>query len=192
MTEAGGTAYRCGSAARWLPRTMAVAVLVAGLLAVARVDPDAGVPGTGTFRILLVAAAAVAALWVVRKGAEVRLQVSLQTGALVFERGIHRVELPLDAIDAIGYEPPFGASRSWLPAAVLVDRDGDRWRLSALLGSGERLVEEIVGEGGRESLRAWASAHRVPERMARSALRVRIGYVAALAVALAPAALWLL
>jgi hypothetical protein len=73
---------------------------------------------------------------------------------------------------------------------VLVDREGTRWRLSSLLESGEELIAEVVARGGREALGSWAAAHRVPDRMARATLRIRLGYAAALAVAAAPAALW--
>ena len=82
---------------------------------------------------------------------------------------------------------PFGASRFWLPAAVLVDRQGREWRLSALLASGDRLVEEIVERSGREGLAAWAKEHRVGKRMSRATLRVRVGYAVALAILLVAA-----
>ena len=161
MSHGTDVVYRCGTAARWLPRTVAGTVLVAGLLAVGRLDAGRAVPGAHTFRALLIVATAIAALWIVRKGAEVRLQVRVDDTALTFEWGRSSVSLPLDKIDAIRYEPPFGASRNWLPAAVLVDRDGREWRLSALLGSGDRLVDDIVRLGGREGLATWAAEHHV-------------------------------
>ena len=62
MSAPSGERYGCGPAARWLPRTLAVAVLLAGLLAVARIDPEAGVPGARTLRILLLVATVISAM----------------------------------------------------------------------------------------------------------------------------------
>jgi hypothetical protein len=172
-----------------LPRTLAGAVLVAGLLASAHVEPT--LPGANTLRALLAVVAAIAALWVVRRAGEVRLRVTAGAKGLTFERGAHSASLPYDDIDAIRFEAPFGASRSWLPAAVLVDRQGRDWRLCALLSSGDRLVADIVERSGREGLATWVDEHRVLRRMSLSRLRVRLGYAMALAVLLAPALLYL-
>jgi hypothetical protein len=183
----GGTesSYRCGLAARWLPRTLAASVLVAGLLVAGRVDTDLGVPGARTLRGLLAVGAAVAALWILRKGGEVRLRVTAGAEGLAFERRKQSLSLAFDDIDGIRYEAPFGPSRFWLPAAVLVDRHGREWRLSALLRSGGRLVDEIVERSGREGLGTWATEHRVVKRMSRATFHVRVGYAVALAILLA-------
>jgi hypothetical protein len=183
------SSYTCGPAARWLPRTLAGAVLVAGLLASAHVD--AALPGARTLRALLVVVAAIAALWVVRKAGEVRFRVTAGATRLTFEHRAHSASLLYEDIDAIRFEAPFGASRSWLPATVLVDRQGRDWRLCALLSSGDRLVGDIVVGSGREGLATWADEHHVRQRMARSHLRVRLGYAVALVVLLAPALLYL-
>jgi len=181
------SSYRCGLAARWLPRALAGAVLAAGLLVAGTVNTDRGVPGARSLRALIAVGAAVAALWIVRKGGEVRLRVTAGADGLAFEWRHQSASLALDDIDGIRYEAPFGPARFWLPAAVLVDRHGREWRLSALLASGDRLVEDIVERSGREGLATWAEEHRVGKRMARATLRVRLGYAVTLAILLAAA-----
>ncbi len=182
MSESLGGGYRCGGAARWLPRALAGSVLAAGMLAGARIEARGGVPGSASFRVLLVLAAAATALWIVRKGGEVRVQARPDAEGLVLTTGNRRARVAFDDLEAVRYEGAFGPSRSWLPAAVLVDRFGSGWRLSALLDDGARLIDEIVERSGREDLAAWVAAHRVRARMARAVLLVRAGYSVAAGV----------
>jgi hypothetical protein len=160
-------------------------VLATGLLVAGTVDTDAGIPGARSLRVLIAVGAAGAALWILRKGGEVRIRVRAGAEGLAFEWRKQSAGLAYEDIDGIRYEAPFGPSRFWLPAAVLVDRHGKEWRLSALLASGDRLVGEIVEHSGREGLATWAEEHRVGRRMSRATLRVRIGYAVALAILLA-------
>ena len=191
MSEPPRSLYRCRAPARWLPRTLAAAVLVAGMLAAARLEAYAAVPGARAFRIALVVASAALALWIVRKGAEVRLRVSVGVDAVELEIGGRGASLPLEEIASVRYEPPFGPSRSWLPAAVLLDRHGASWRLSGLLDGGERALAEIVAQSGREDLAAWVAAQDLEAKMARHSLRVWLGYALALVVMIAAAAHYL-
>jgi len=168
--------YTCGRAAHWLPRTLAGALLLAGLLAAARVDPEAAVSGSRRFRALVVLAGAVLALWVVRKGGEVRQGVVSGDDALEVRYGARSRRLAYADVDAIRWDGPFGAGRSWLPAAVLVDREGREWRLCSLLQRGERLLGEIVERSRRPALATWAAEYRVGRRLARTGLRLIAGY----------------
>jgi len=182
VNERAAARFSCGSAARWLPRALAGAVLVVAMFTVARLQAEPAVYGVRTFRMVLLVAAAAAALWIVRKGGEVRLIVSVAEDRVDFELGSRSAGVAYEEIDAVGYEAPFGPSRSWLPAAVLLDRQGRVWRLSGLLSDGERLVDEFVGRCGREDLAAWIDAQGIRSKMGRAALRIRIGYAVVLVV----------
>jgi hypothetical protein len=182
VNEVPFSSYVCGPAARWLPRALSGSVLTAGLLAVARLGGVAGIPMSQGFRLLLMMLAAAAALWIVRRGGEVRIRVSVAADGVVFEAGSHRACVFFEKIRALRFEGPFGPSRSWLSAAVIVDNTDREWRLSGLLARGERLIDEIVRRSGREDLGAWVEAHAIRDKMARAALRVRAGYTLALGV----------
>ena len=182
MTANDVSSFACGAPARWLPRALGGSVLAAGILAAGRVGSQSSAGGAQGFRLLLLMAAAAAALWIVRKGGEVRVRVSVEAEGIVFEVGSHRVSLEFERIEALRYEAPFGPSRSWLPAAVVVERGGREWRLSALLTAGDVLIDTLVNRSGREDLVAWAEAHGIRDKMSRSSLRLRIGYAFALAV----------
>jgi hypothetical protein len=157
-------------------------VLVAGLLAVARIGAQSTVSGARSFRGLLVVLAAIVALWIVRKGGEVRLRVRADRKGLSFEHRGKSAGLAYADIDAVRYEAPFGAGRVWLPAVILSDRRGREWRLCALLAGGDRLLAEVVERSGRDDLAAWVEAQRIVEKMSRSVMRVRVGYALAAAV----------
>jgi hypothetical protein len=187
VSEASEASYACGTAARWLPRVVAGSLLTAGLLAVGRLGMQPGVPGARTFRMLLVMATALAALWIVRKGGEVRIRVHVAAAQIRFELGRRGASLSFEDIEGVRYEAPFGPSRFWLPATVLVGRDGRGWRLSALLDSGGRLVDEIVERSGREDIAAWVDALGIRERMGRARQRVRVGYAIAAGIVLVAA-----
>jgi hypothetical protein len=185
VSEAGSTIHACGRAARWLPRTLAGAVFAAGLLAMARPGTSgADAPPARPFRAAVVLVAGVAALWIVRRGGELRGRNVVGPDSLAFEQGPHRTELPFDEVESLRYEAPFGVSRSWLPAAVVVGRDGRAWRLPALLADGARAIETVIERSGRSDLAAWAEAQRVVERMGRATTHVRLGYAGAAAIVL--------
>ena len=188
MSEPPVSSYVCGPAARWLPRALAGSVLVAGLLAVAGIGSQAKIPLSQGFRLLLMMTTAAMALWIVRKGGEVRIRVSVDAQGIVFEAGSHRRSVVFEKIEALRFEGPFGPSRSWLSATVVVDKTEREWRLSGLLARGEELIDEIVQKSAREDLAAWADAHRIREKMARATLRVRAGYTAAFVVVILAAA----
>ena len=186
--NSGERIHRCSAAARWLPRAFAGAVLVAGMLVAFALDPDATVPLVRPFKRGLVLVSALVALWLVRKGGEVRVGVGAGAEGLVFLAGPRRLDLPYREIAALRYEPPFAVSRSaWIPALALIDRRGTSWRIPALIERGERLVTALIDLSGREDLAAWADALDIERRMSRSGRRVAVGYGAAALIVVAAA-----
>lgn len=174
--------YRCGLAARWLPRALAASVLVAAVLAAFRFDPHEVLTASKYLRNLLAVLGGALALWIVRKGAEVRTEFAVSDTELLVRHGARSWSLRLQDLERLAYESPFAQSRTWLPALVLRDRFGQAWRISALLDHGERLLDELLAKAGRSDLRSWAETLRLRETLARSGRRVVIGYVASAAV----------
>jgi len=174
--------YRCGLAARWLPRALAAAVLVAAVLAAFRFDPHEVLSASKYLRNLVAVLGGVLALWVVRKGGEVRTAFAVGADELLIRHGAREYSLRLEDLDRLAYETPFAQSRTWLPALVLRDRFGQAWRVPAFLNGGDRFLEELVAGTGRNDLRAWAETLRLGEIMGRAGRRVLIGYVASAAI----------
>jgi hypothetical protein len=183
-----GRVYRCGAAARWLPRCLAAAILGGALLASYRFGPKTVQAGWTYAGPLVVIAGAAAGLWILRKGAELRIGLILSEGGLEFVDGGRRTLLRWQEIDSLSYAPPFSSGRYWLPATVLGDRDGRGWRISALMADGESLIGELLRRAGRSDLDAWADALQLERRMARPGLSIVGGYAAASVVLVA--ALW--
>jgi len=174
--------FRCGAAARWLPRCLAAAILVGALLASYRVGPKAHAAGWSYAGPLVVVAGAAAALWILRKGAELRTGLVPVEEGLEFVDGRRRTLLRWKEIDSLSYAPPFSTGRYWLPAAVLGDRDGRGWRISALTSDGTELIGELLRRASRSDLDAWADALQLDRRMARPGRSVLCGYAVAAAV----------
>ncbi len=168
--------YRCGSAARWLPRALAAAVLGVALVAAGGIDPTDRLGLTRPLRIFVVMSGAVSALWLMRKGAELRLRVHVNAGGLGLERGAWKGEIGFDDLDRLEYETPLATSRSWIPALVLRERNGTGWRVPALLGAGDRLIVELIERSGRKDLAAWADVLRLRRRMGRPGTLTLVGY----------------
>jgi len=171
--------YRCGAAARWLPRVLAASVLAASVLAAFRFDPYDVLTAARHLRSLLAVLGAVLALWIVRKGGEVRTAFAVVGGELQLRHGTREYSLRLEDLERLSYETPFAQSRTWLPALVLRDRFGQAWRVSAFLDGGERFLENLLDAAGRSDLRSWAETLGLGEIMSRARRRVLIGYVAA-------------
>ena len=162
---------------------MAGSLLATALIATRRVDPELLVSGSRGFRTAVIVLAAILAGWILRRGSEVRLRIEVKNDReLLFELGAQQSTLRLVDVEALRYDAPFGVSRSWLPATVLIDRGGREWRLPALLDAGDRLVEEILQRGGKQNLEAWARAFSIRSRMGRGGSRVRVGYATAAAI----------
>jgi len=175
--------YGCGTAARWLPRILAAAVLVTAMCAALRID------GTGDsllsiVRRSVVVAGALLALGVARKGSEVRCKFSLTEDALTVVAGSRHSRLDLADIHRLDYAAPFSGSLSWLPAAVLVDKDGRNWRVPAVVHDGDGLFTELLRNADRHDLDSWAEVYRIVPRMGRYTFRIRVGYGVATAIAL--------
>lgn len=175
--------YGCGAAARWLPRTLAAAVLATAMFGALRIDGsgDALIP---TVRRLVIVAGALLALGVARKGSEVRCRFGLTDRALTVAVGSRRFDLELAAIQRLDYASPFSGSLNWLPATVLVDKDGRSWRVPALVNEGDELFEDLLRRTDRHDLDSWAEVYRIVPRMARYSFRIRFGYGVAAAIAL--------
>ncbi len=145
----------------------------------ARIYP--GVDGTGWShaRTLVVLIGAAMALMIVRAGGMVRAEFSLLAEALHVRVGKHERELPYEMIESMDYETPFVTRTEWLPAMVLTDRFGKRWRIPSLLAEGQRFVTELTEAAGRDDLRSFASAHGLHAKMAAAGGRIAVGYALA-------------
>lgn len=174
--------YRCGLAARWLPRVLAAAVLVAAVLAAYGFDQHDVLSASKYLRNLVAVLGGVVALWIVRKGGEVRTAFAVGIEELLIRHGAREYSLRIEDIDRLAYETPFAQSRTWLSALVLRDRFGQAWRVPAFLSEGDRFVDELLARTGRSDLRAWADTLRLSEIMARTGRRVLIGYAASAAI----------
>ena len=173
--------YRCGVAARWLPRTIAAAVLATAMLSAFRIDATSQALAP-TVQQFVVFAGALVALGVARKGSEVRCVFGLTRDALTVGVGSRNLRLGLAEIQRLDYAAPFAGSTSWLPAAVLVDRDGRVWRVPALIDGGDQLFSELLRRAERHDLDSWADVCHIVPRMGRYRLRIRIGYAVAAAI----------
>ena len=119
--SAGPCSYRCGVSARWMPRTVAAAVLLAALLGSFRLEAG-DLNSTGfPLRVFLMVSGGAMALWILRSGAEVRLVVALEDERVTLSYGGRRSSsLPLSRIEHFEFDYPMTASRRLLPAAVLL------------------------------------------------------------------------
>jgi hypothetical protein len=181
--------FRCGVAARWLPRALGGAVLAASTLVSLEVDSTI-VRLLPHVRSLMVITGALLAWVIVRRGEEVRLVFGLARDALWIGGEPDGVRLQFRDIRRLDWAPPFSGSLAWIPAAVVVDRNGKPWRVPALVDEGDAMVRELLARAGRHDLDTWAEVYRVPARMGRYRARVRTGYAIALAVVLAGTLHW--
>jgi len=170
---------------------LGAAVLIAAMLVALRLETPARVPTAEMFRRGLVMAAALVALWIVRRGGEMRRTVEVGERGLSFAGGAQPVELRYDEIETLRYVAPFGASRDWLPALALHDRAGRVFRVPAFVERGERLVERILECADRDDLRAWADAQKLGPRMGATRRRLVAGYALCGSVVVAAAVYYL-
>jgi len=182
VTESTFEIYRCGTAAAWLPRVAGGALLAAAVLIVLSVDPDGSAPYSGMVKGAVLTAAAGGALLFVRRGSEVRFKIGVGPAALRISAGKVSFDLAWEEIETIDYDPPFGTSVGWLPALVLVDEKGRRWRIPAVIDDGPALLASVLERSPRPELRTWADARSLAGRLARARLFVVGGYVAAGAI----------
>jgi hypothetical protein len=168
-----------------MPRVVGGAVLAAAAIVNLGLERSAVLPGA--VRGLLILVAAGAALWLVRAGSEARMEVEVRADRLELGTRGRRVELSIDEIEAIDFDPAFSSRRRWLPAVVLVDRRERRWRIPASVERGGALIDAIVERSGQDRLRAWSDARRIPSRMVASRWLTGSGYVIAVALVAAAA-----
>ena len=135
--------FRCTAAARWLPRTLAASTLVSAMILSTRIYPGVADMGWSHTRTLVVVVGATLALGIVRSGGMVRAEFSLAAEFLRLRIGRHERVLPYEQVVSMIYETPFVKPREWLPALVLIDRFGKRWRIPSLLADGERFVPPL-------------------------------------------------
>jgi len=170
--------FRCGAAARWLPRALGGSVLAATLLGTLGAAVSRGTVGRRAAQFLTVVGAA-AAWIVVRSGAETRHAFRLTDDALVVVSGRRESRVELGSLARLDFEPAFTRRGRWIPAAVLVDGAGTAWRVPALLESGDRFVRELLTRARRNDLDAWAAERDLSRRMAQARGRVVLGYAIA-------------
>ncbi|MDX1388326.1 MAG: hypothetical protein R3344_04005, partial [Acidobacteriota bacterium] len=174
--------YRCGPAAVWLPRVLGGALLAAATVLVFGVDPGGSVPYSSLVKGLVLTVAAAGALWIVRRGSEVRLEFGIGPSGLRLASRRRMLELPWKSIETLDYDPPLGTRSGWIPAMVLVDDRGRRWRIPAVVRDGPGLLEGILVRTARHDLRTWAEARRLRRRLERARAFVASGYVLAAAI----------
>jgi hypothetical protein len=174
--------FRCGPAARWLPRALAGAVLAAATLAAFRMDPQGVLLGSSYLRNGVALTGGLLALWIIRKGAEVRTVIGVSDEGLIISHGSRSHVLPFDRVVRLGYAAPFAATRNWLPAMLIWDKSKMRWRISSLLRDGELLLSALLEKEGREDLTSWSETLKLQQRMAASGRRVAVGYLIAAAI----------
>lgn len=166
--------FRCSLRARLLPYALASGVLTSGMLAGGL--PSPGFAAARGFRVLLTLTAAACALWLLRKGSELSQCVRLDDKRLQLAYGSRSRTLALEEIEQIKFCAAFSRGRNWLPAAVVVDRAGLEWRLSAFLERGELLVAAIGELGGQGQLAAWIEARGILSAMRATRRRLIVGY----------------
>lgn len=165
-----------------MPRTLAASALVSSMILSARIYGGVAGSGWSHSRTLVILAGAACALVIVRAGGLVRAEFCLGKEALRVRVGKHQSELSYELVVSLIYETPFVRRSEWLPALVLIDRFGKRWRVPALLDDGERFVSDLTAAAGRDDLRSFASAHSLPARMAATRARLVWGYAIAAAL----------
>lgn len=181
--EAGAPeVFRCSAAARWLPRALAGATLSTSLFMMFRIEHQDALGVFQALRVIVVLLGAALALWLLRRGAELRVRVTLEAARLRLAYGARSAALDFESIGRLEYETPFAASRSWIPATILLDRQGRPWRLPALLSRGDGLIAELLQRSGRNDLAAWVDALNLSRRMGRASRLVGAGYLVAAAI----------
>ena len=173
--------FRCGRAARWMPRVLGGSVLLATLLFA--ID-ERGPGGTIERRVrqFVGIAGALAALVIVRSGGELRGSFRFAGRVLVVGVGRAESRLGLDSIERLDFAPPFSRPMVWLPATVLIDRSGVAWRVPALLDHGAEFVRELLERAARADLQGWAVERDLDRRMSRVWIRLWSGYLVAAGV----------
>jgi len=172
--------YTAGPAARWLPRTLAAAVLVASLLVAERFDLSGELSFTRPLRYSLMVVGGLLSLWIARTGGELRVRISLGDRGIRFAHGTSATFLGYDEIHRLSYAVPFAHTRQWIPAVVLIDEAGRGWRLPALLTRGDQLLRDLIRKSGREDLQAWADSLALMRRLGRAPILTGVGYLTAL------------
>ncbi|MDX1389040.1 MAG: hypothetical protein R3344_07605 [Acidobacteriota bacterium] len=172
-----GERYRCGGAALWLPRVLGGGVLAAASVLAFGVDPDGNVPYSGLAKGGVLTVAGAAALWIIRRGSEVRLEFGIGASGLRFSTRRATAEVAWKKIEMLDYDPPLGTRSGWMPAMVLVDDHGRRWRIPAVVHGVQSLLEVILSRTARHDLRAWAEARHLHARLGRARIFVLSGYL---------------
>jgi len=127
-------------------------------------------------RTLLTVTGGAAALWVLRRGAEVKQRVQLEGTTLELSYGARSRSVDLAEIKQVQFCSAFSRGRNWLAATILIDESGLEWRLSAFLERGDELLAAIADRGGRGELSSWIEARGVIAAMRASTRRLIVGY----------------
>jgi len=183
--------FRCGWLSRNSPRVLAGALIVAVFLVTGRFQDAPGIIGGARLHLSLWAGAALLSLWVLNKGAELRLRVGISDQDLSFGYGTRPAVLSFGEIETLRFDPPFAARKSWVAATVLLDKRGQAWRLPVALEDGDMLVAELVRRSAREDLATWSDVLRVERRMRRGRLHTAAVYATAAAFLISALAFYL-
>lgn len=168
-----------------MPRVIAACTLIAAAVLSTRIYAGVSDTGWSHSRTLVVMLGAAFALAIVRSGGMVRAEFTVASEALQIRVGKHERELPYEQLESIGYETPFVKPRQWLPALILNDRFGKRWRVPSLIEDGDRFLGDLLAATGREDLVHFASVYEMPAKMAAVRRRLLLGYGVGLALILA-------
>ncbi|GEM_PF-3486333 len=175
----GEKTWRCSPAGIWLPRVLAGAVLAASLFASRALDPGDLYRGSGLYRGLVVTLGALLSLWVLKDGAVVKWSVQVRPKGIAFSTGRKSNLLEYRDIVTIDYHPPFSAGKQWVPAVILEDRLGGRWRIPTFIPGGAEWLSAFLEASGKEELAAWADAREISRKMGRGIGSLRTWYVLA-------------
>ena len=179
--------FRCPVAARWLPHALAAAVLAALTIVSQPGDSD---PSRSSFlRPIVIVVGAGLGLWVLRRGAVLRRQVTLGAAGMSIALGRRERTLEYRDVASIDARIPFEASWQWVPTVVVVDVFEHSWEIPMAIDDGPRLLETFLDRCDRDDLRVWADARSIRRRLSRGPRFVPIAY--AVAVLLVVGAIWI-
>ena len=171
--------WRCSTAAIWLPRVLAGVVLIVAYIMSRTMDPGDLYQGSSLYRGLSVVIGTLIALWILKQGAVVRWTVQVGPLGVIFQAGNKSNQLEYRDITTIDYHWPFSAGRHWVPAVVLEDRFGGRWRIPSFIDGGSELLQQLLEATGRTDLTVWAEARDIGTSMGRGIGSLKVWYVIA-------------
>jgi hypothetical protein len=169
--------WQCSPVAIWLPRALAAVVLIVAVIASRTMDPGDLYQGSSLYRGLSVVLGALVALGILKQGGVLRWTIKIGEAGIIFNTGAKSNQLEYRDIVSIDYQWPFSSSRHWVPALVLEDRFGGKWRIPSFICDGSELLQELLRATGRSELSDWANARKIGASMGRGIGSIRVWYV---------------